>query len=86
MTNHPNRGRSTGPAFFNSDNTPGYSGDGLRNLNRAREIIIEEHGLDMPNLPQSVADEMDRKMRDRLTRYGSDLPVRTLLQAWSRED
>jgi hypothetical protein len=85
MTSHPNRSRAYGAAFFNPKNTPGYSGNGLRNLNRAREIIIEEYGLDMGALPPSVVEEMDRKMRDRLTRYGSDLPVRTLLLSWSQE-
>ena len=85
MTNHPNRGRSAGPAFFNADNTPGYSGDGSRNLNRAREIIMEERGLDM-DLPNHVIAEIDQRMRDRLTNtHGRNLSVRMLLALWQED-
>lgn len=85
MVNHPNRSRSAGPSFFNADNTPGYSGSGLRNLNRAREIIMEEHGLDM-DLPSQVTAEIDQRMRERLTNTtGRNLSVRMLLALWAED-
>jgi hypothetical protein len=75
--------RHSGPSFFNASNTPGYSTAGLRSLNRAREIIMAEHGLDMEALPADVVIEIDQHVRDRLTRYGADMPVRALLACWA---
>lgn len=82
MANHPNRSRT--PAFFNRVNTPGYTDAGLAALNRARNIIIEDHGLEMPGLPDAVREEIDAKIRDRLTNtHGRNLGVRMLLALWA---
>lgn len=78
MVNHPNR--STGPSFFNDETTPGYTSDGLRALNKARFIIIEEHGYDMDCLPETIVAEINQSIRDRLTNtHGKNLSVRMLL-------
>lgn len=69
-------------SFFNAENTPGYSEDGLRALNRARTIIIQEHGLAM-DLPSQVTAEIDQRLRARLTNTtGRNLSVRMLLALW----
>lgn len=72
--------------FFTAANTPGYTDAGLRNLNRAREVIMEERGLDM-DLPSHVAAEIDQRMRDRLTNtHGHNLGVRMLLALWAESE
>lgn len=62
-----------------------YTKEGLRNLKRATEIIIREHGLDM-SLPDSIVAEIRAKIRVRLTgTTRRNLTVRELLDVWSGE-
>ena len=61
-------------------NTPGYTDAGLRALNRARDIIVREHGYDMACLPDHITAEIEACIRDRLTNtHGRNLSVRMLL-------
>lgn len=71
-------------AFFTEADTQGYSAEGIHNLNRARDIILREHGLDSAAFPLDVREEIDRNMRDRLTAFGSDLSVPALLRSWNQ--
>jgi hypothetical protein len=72
------------PISFTKENTPGYTDNGLANLARAATIIARDRGLDMPGLPQHVADEIENSIRSRLTGTdGRNLSVRALLAIYN---
>lgn len=69
---------------FTRLNTEGYTDAGLRNLNRAFEIIVTEHGYDAPGLPDAVRAEVEARIRAGLTNtHRKNLPVRALLALWA---